>query len=488
MFVGRERELSLLQERYDGGAFEFLPVYGRRRVGKTSLLRKFVEGKESVFYTATKDTAKVNLDRLAAKVFGHDGVSASLTAILSELNRRAESGRLVLVIDEYPNLVKKSPGIADELQTFIDDVHETSKLFIILCGSSLSVMEHQVLGYKSPLYGRRTGSLKLEPLDLWDSMLMLKGFAREDALRIYGMVGGIPLYLSRFDPRKTLVRNVADEFLRQDSFFANEHTLTLIEELDTPDTFYPILSSISGGSTRNSDIAAESGIDPGTCSAHLKTLMRIGIVERVRPVDNPNGRTSVYAISDPFIRFQFGRVLPVRDEADDDGAEEVAEEILREFDGDMGRVFEGMCGQWMRARYGGAVGRWWGTDPSSADKRVEEIDAVLTRKRNGRRIGIFAECKYRNEPQGTDVLETLRRRAALVRGYDERRLMIFSKGGFTEALRNEGGAELHTLDDVLLRPVRVRERAPVRTINRKGGGERGIWIRSWTPSGRWPAR
>ncbi|MBR1973713.1 MAG: AAA family ATPase, partial [Candidatus Methanomethylophilaceae archaeon] len=199
MFYGRDRELALLEERYNSDRFEFLPVYGRRRVGKTRLLREFMAKHEGVFFTAKTRGLKENMDEFASKVYGAD-VSASLTSILDTIEKRSRDRRFVLVIDEYPRLLSKDRSVGDTLQEFIDRIHEDSKLFLILCGSSISVMEHEVLGYKSPLYGRRTGSLELLPLSVWESMEFLRGFDRDDSLRIYGMVGGIPMYLGLFDP------------------------------------------------------------------------------------------------------------------------------------------------------------------------------------------------------------------------------------------------------------------------------------------------
>ncbi|MBR7123663.1 MAG: AAA family ATPase, partial [Candidatus Methanomethylophilaceae archaeon] len=221
MFYGRDRELALLEERYNSDRFEFLPVYGRRRVGKTRLLREFMAKHEGVFFTAKTRSLKENMDEFASKVYGAD-VSASLTSILDTIEKRSRDKRFILVIDEYPRLLSKDRSMGDTLQEFIDRIHEDSKLFLILCGSSISVMEHEVLGYKSPLYGRRTGSLELLPLSVWESMEFLRGFDRDDSLRIYGMVGGIPMYLGLFDPSYSLKENVIRLFLREDSFFRNE--------------------------------------------------------------------------------------------------------------------------------------------------------------------------------------------------------------------------------------------------------------------------
>ena len=150
MFYGREKELQALEERYNSGRFEFIPIYGRLRVGKTTLMKEFLKNHKGVFFTAKNDTLKVNVDGLASAVFGVK-VSASIESVLEEVKRRSKDDRYILVIDEYPRIVKRNPSFGDYLQEFIDDIHDESKLFLILCGSSISIMEHEVLGYKSPL-------------------------------------------------------------------------------------------------------------------------------------------------------------------------------------------------------------------------------------------------------------------------------------------------------------------------------------------------
>lgn len=444
MFVGRERELGVLNRRYDSGKFEFVPVYGRRRVGKTALLKEFCKGKNAVFYTASSGSLEYNMSGLASMLFGAK-VHADLDIVLDKIRELSEKERFLLVIDEYPRLIRKAPEFQDRLQEMLDDIHGASKLFLVLCGSSISIMEHQVLGYSSPLYGRRTGSLNLKPLDLWTSMEMLSGFDRDDALSIYGMVGGIPLYLQQFDPSISLRDNISHAFLDEDSFFANEHTLTLIEEFDNPATYYTVIEAVASGNTKVSDVAQFTGLDGPTVATHLKTLEGIGIVAKDRPVDNPDGKKTLYRVSDPFMRFQLGRVLPMRRGIFD--PYELAGRILEMFATDMGAAFEGMCSEYLVARFGGVVGKWWGSDPET--RRQEEIDVVITL---GPGDGIFAECKYKTEAAGRAVLDTLIHRSMLVRGYSKRRYVLFSKGGFSSDLIGDD-VLLLTVDDVLKRPV-----------------------------------
>ena len=446
--IGRENELRALAERYDSGRFEMIPVYGRRRVGKTTLLKEFLKGRNGTYFSATRGSLDINIARLASKVLGTEApVRMSLDELFREIRGRSASERYVLVIDEYPNLVRRNAHFADALQEFIDEIEGDSKLFLILCGSSVSIMRHQVLSSESPIYGRRTGQLEVSPMDIWDAMRLLKGFTDEDAMRIYGIVGGIPLYLRMFLPEETLEDNIRRLFFEETSFFRNEHEFVLLEEFETPYTYYTVLEAVSSGHNRLSDIATYCSLDESTVHKHLSSLTATGFVERVAPVDRPNGKAALYRVSDPFLRFQFGRILPVADYYDPDDPSATLDAIMRWVSIDMGPVFEEVCGQHLRRVHHGKLGKWWGPDPSNC--RQEEIDLILTRVEDGRTIGWFAECKYRKEPAGMDVLETLRRRSCLVKGYDERRLVIYSRGGFSKSLAESGAMELYTLEDVL---------------------------------------
>jgi len=449
--IGRKKELNALNERYDSGKFEMVPVFGRRRVGKTTLLKEFIKGRNGVYFSATRGSLDVNISKLASKVLGTASpVRMPLEDLFNEIRIRSETERYVLIIDEYPNLIRKNEHFSDALQEFIDEVEGESKLFLILCGSSLSIMKHQVLSSQSPIYGRRTGQLEVAPMEIWDAVGMLKGFSDEDALKVYGMVGGIPLYLKMFDPGISVQDNIRRLFFEESSFFRNEHEFVMMEEFDNPYTYYTVLEALAAGHTRVNDIATYCSLDNSTIHKHLSSLMATSFVERMFPVDNPDGKNVLYRISDNFLRFQFGRILPVIDYYDEEDSSETIGRILKGLETDMGTVFEQVCGQHLRRRHRGKLGRWWGPDPVS--RTQEEIDLILTTVEDGKRIGWFAECKYRNEPVGVDVLDTLKCRASLVRGFDESRFIIYAKCGFTENLERSGAAELNRLEDVLYYP------------------------------------
>ncbi|MBP5734680.1 MAG: ATP-binding protein, partial [Candidatus Methanomethylophilaceae archaeon] len=422
--IGRESELNALKERYDSGRFEMIPVFGRRRVGKTTLLKEFIKGRNGVYFSATRGSLETNISKLASKVMGTAvPVRISIEDLFHEIAERSKQERYVLIIDEYPNLVRKNDYFSDMLQEFIDDIEGDSKLFLILCGSSISIMKHQILSSKSPIYGRRTGQLEISQMDIWDSAKMLRGFSDEDIIRIYGMVGGVPMYLKMFDPKQSVEDNIRKLFFEDTSFFRNEHEFVLMEEFDNPFTYYSVLEAVSSGKGKVSDIASYCSLDDSTVHKHLASLLATSFVERIAPVDNPDGKNVRYRISDNFLRFQFRRILPVVDYYDPGNPAGTMKPLMEDLNTDLGRVFEEICSQHMSLIHKGRPGRWWGPDPET--RKQEEIDIVLTVKEGRRTIGWFAECKYKNSPAGVEDLAKLRKRASLVRGFDDLRFVIY---------------------------------------------------------------
>lgn len=204
VFVGRSRELATLNRLYETGTFQFPVIYGRRRVGKTTLINEFVGKKPVVFFTAVENNARINLENLsrAVALFEHPDRDPSLAPLYASLQQafeaifeRARSQRVIFVIDEFPYLAKADPSVSSILQALIDRASADSKLLLLLCGSSLSFMKEQVLGEKSPLYGRRTAQIELKPFDFFTAMELFPQRNPIETAEIYGMVGGVPLYL-----------------------------------------------------------------------------------------------------------------------------------------------------------------------------------------------------------------------------------------------------------------------------------------------------
>lgn len=444
MFYGRDDELEELNRRYRTKGFQFIPVYGRRRVGKTALIDEFIKDKTAIKFTAVKGSYNTNMCLLSSIVLGVKNAPVmEFENILEVMHSRFGGERYIFVIDEYPYLVGSDESVTGVLNNFIES-HLDSEVFIILSGSSMSVMKNQILGVKSPLYGRRTGQMRLSPFPFAEIGHFLPSYSDEERLIVYGLVGGFPWYLSFFDDGKSLKDNIIDNLINPYAVLNKEATLLFAEELVSPVAYLDVISSIAKGHNRVGEMATDAGLETSRISVLLKDLILLEIVERIRPIDDPKSKRTVYRIKDHHLRSYFRFIYPNNVEVGRDRYEEAYDEIMEDMDAYTGHVFEDACSEYV-GRTCREVGTWWGTDGSRRTK--EEIDIAALCK--GRMV--LCECKYRSEPVGRDVIETLVRRAGLVRSALPKDLMVFSRSGYTEEAVRAAGSEdvvLHSLEDV----------------------------------------
>lgn len=458
MFIGRNSELQVLQDRYDSGQFECVVIYGRRRVGKTSLITEFLRGKPHVMFPAMETSIDKNLETFSAAIglalgMGEDEwpVFPSFASALARVFDMAQDQRTVLVIDEYPYLAAADPSASSALQHLIDHHQQDSKLMIILCGSSMSFMEHQVLGYQSPLYGRRTASLKIEPFDYAQSARFVPNMSAEEAAQAYAISNGIPQYLLQFDPDLDLETNLATRILTPGAYLMDETDRLLQQELRKPAEYSNVLQTIADGATRVNEIAEKSQLSPTLTLSYLNNLEDLGIVQRETPFGKPNSKRPVYRIRDSYFRFWYRfvpRTLPLIQSGNSQIATQMVMKGMPRF---MGPVFETMCTQWLMNHNGPdsplpfiitKTGRWWGTDP--ATHRQEEIDIIASgfTLEEGIPEGdtdphtLYCECKWHNAPVGVAEYRTLVQRSQLVAA-QQRHYMLFSKAGFTDELTQQ---------------------------------------------------
>lgn len=453
-FIGRDDDLRQLEDCYRAKKAQLVFVYGRRRVGKTETLTQFSKGKETLFFAAQNATKEEQLAAFSRLMFeagapGKDYLQQypSWESALTELTRLPEpsdGGRRLIIFDEFPYLAKSDPSLPSMLQNLWDHTLRRANLMIVICGSSMSFIEKELLSEKSPLYGRATGILKMNPLPYWDAVKFFPDYRAEDKALAYAILGGIPRYLEEFDPDDSLASNITRHVLRRIAPLYSEVEFLMHEELRETAKYNSVIRAIALGGTSLNEIATHAMIPNATVAAYLTNLVELGIVERefpvtAKPKEWVKGARGLYQLSDNFFRFWYSFVFPYRSELERGDAHGVytrhVAPVLHDF---AGKPFEGMCREWLWREsvagqlpfYAKQIGRWW--------DRTSEID-VMAVDDSGNRV-IAGECKFRTSPMDLSMLDVLRDRAARV-GIEQRSYMLFSLGGFTRSLSDVANAD-----------------------------------------------
>ena len=461
MFIGRKNELLQLNRLYNSGKFEFAVIYGRRRVGKTAIINEFVKDKNAICFTGVETNAKQNLENLSECILEFstgmktDTAFSNFQSALEYVFKSSENKRIVLCLDEYPYVARASRSLASTLQMLIDKYKDSSKLFLILCGSSMSYIEDHVLAYKAPLYGRRTAQFKILPFEFCEACEYFNGMSPEDKALAYGLVGGTPQYLLQINNKISIEDNIKNIFLNPVSALYEEPNNLLKQEVREPAIYNAVITAIATGASKISEISTKVGETSSTCVAYVKNLVALGIVRKEVPYGEKSTKKTIYSIEDNMFRFWY-RFVPNNNSVIMRGAADIVyrriEPQLSEY---MGAVFEEICKQylWKLLLDGNSpvefseLGRWWGNDP--IEKKQTEIDIM---GEQDKKTALFGECKWTNEKVDLGVLETLIKRSKLF-SYINVHLFLFSKSGFTKGCidkANElGNVSLVTYADML---------------------------------------
>ena len=442
MFIGRETELEALRDCYESEQQEVVVIYGRRRIGKTSLINEFCsdkpdvirfvgfEGNQKLLLSALSDAVLAKLD-VSIRDYNSDNIKIILETVFKA---SVENRRLIFVIDEFPSLAREFPETMGILQELIDEYKEKGSLKLILSGSSVSFMEQQVLADPSPLYGRRTLSIHLKEFGINEASKMLNELDINsfELMTIYSITGGVPFYLQLFKANASWKESLKALFFNRNGYLYNEPKTLLLMELREPANYYSICLLLSHGVNRVSELADKSGFTTSAVSAMLKRLEMIGIVELKESVHS-KVRKPRWAIVDSLFAFYFEFVMPFAPMIEMESIVDVEEYFDSHISAFIGRCFEKLAiKHWIKINPTFAVikfGSWWGNNPIL--KREEEIDIVI-QGLDG--TWIFGECKWTDAKVGISVLTTLQNRAELVVQNVNKKFVLYSKTGFTEEL------------------------------------------------------
>ena len=438
-FYDREAELDSLTDAVESPGADFVVVYGRRRVGKTELLKEFCANRPHIYFLAAQEAEHRQREKFLDQIADHfdervpriDGWDEAFEYLGEQLQRED----LVVVIDEFPYLVAENDSLPSYVQAFVDQELDGTDSMLVLCGSSVSTMESEILGHESPLYGRRTAQLDVTPFSFQQAREVIS-YDVTDAIRSYAVTGGTPMYLTLFDYDQSLAANIRSHVLSPSAVLYNEPEFLLRTELRNPARYMSILEAVALGHTTPNEISGATGIDSGPLSKYLQTLRRLRLIERNVPVtaSGKKSKRSRYRVADEFLRFWFRYVEPHRSSIEE--APEIVYDgtIEPDLPTHVATTFEDVCQEavWEGIRRGAfepysEVGRWWYGE--------EEIDIVGLAPNDDRVL--LAECKWTTDPVGEDLVESLRAKAENVRwGSSDRdeRFALFSKNGFVDGL------------------------------------------------------
>ncbi len=397
-------------------------VWGRRRVGKTALLQRLADGRRSVYHTATGRPLGDELRLLhaacrdAGVLRSDDGLGdrfVDLDHALATLAGVASEEPLLVVLDEFPELVATAPELPNVLRAFWDKAQGSTQLRLLVAGSAMHAMT-AMLDERAPLFGRFDLRLQLHPFEPADAALMLTDLAAADRALVWGICGGMPHYLSLWDQGHSVRHNVRRLFCQPGAPLLTEGSLVLASELSAGDLARRVLYAIALGRTRHNEIADTVRADP---TRVLETLVDLRLVERLTPVTEDPRRTRrrIYRVSDNFLAFWLGAVDRYRSEIDRSLGDTIVDALVADLDRHMGPVWEEAV-RWHLRRMvregaltdGVAVGPYW-TDA----RESVEIDAVVLAGRDRVAVAV-AEAKWARRVDGVRLAADLRRKAAFL--------------------------------------------------------------------------
>ncbi len=437
-FLDREEELSSLNSRYRSNRAEFSIIYGRRRIGKSRLIDEFIQNKKGARLLAREESEHMTRERFSknlAALFEDDTLSQTTLpdwdSFFQYIAKKTKNKRYIIAIDEFPYIVEQNSTFPSILQDYWDRSLSETRIFLIICGSSVSTME-DVMGHESPLYGRRTSQLLIKPISFADLYKEID-IDLEKAIRFYSVFGGTPPYFIEADLNETLEHNLVHKIFRFDSFLLQDTEFVLRSELNKPHLYLAILTAIASGKTKVNDIVNHTGIQRSKVGRYLSILRDLKLVEREVPVteDSSRSRKGIYKLNDNFFKFWFEFIKPNEMLLERDRTEELSKKVMKELPKYVGPLFEDICRDfvWENHDYQ-KVGRWW--------YKSSEIDIVALNDDENKIL--FGECKWSENVNPEAIYHDLKEKKDEVRWGDKNReeeFLIFGKSFKKEFSRED---------------------------------------------------
>lgn len=439
-FIDRKKELNFLQEKWEESKPQFIVLWGKRRVGKTELVKQFIKDKPHIYFLSESTNEHEQLKRFSSSIGDLFNEPLLRTRGFTEWEEsfqyiRDKKSKFVLVLDEFPYLIESNRSILSLFQKAWDEYWSKSQVYLILLGSSMAMMETHVLGYKSPLYGRRTGQWKVEPMTFDAVSHFREGKTFEDRLMHFSTAGGMPAYWLQFSQEKNFYQNLTDHVLKKGQVLYDEVEFLLREELREPRYYFALLQAIAQGKRKLSEIVNATGLSASVASKYLGILSDLHIVERELPITEEKplkSKKGLYKITDELCQFWFNFIFTRRGELELDHLDIVLSEIQEALPQYLSFCYEKVTKELLLKHSDRffpftKLGRWW--------NKNEEIDLIGLNPSSNKIL--FCEVKWTSKPVGVNIYESLKEKSQKVMwGKEERKeyFCLASKKGFTEAM------------------------------------------------------
>ncbi len=442
-FVDRELEMRTLEREYAKKEASLVIVYGRRRVGKTTLLNEFAKDKKTIYFLATQESESINRDLFREKAAEFTQNEVLMNAVVDRWDTIFKAivsaggqDRIVVVLDEFQYLGRTNPAFPSIFQRVWDEVLKESNIMVILCGSLISMMVSQTLSYQSPLYGRRTAQIRLKQIPFRYYHVFFDGLSFQEQVERYAVTGGVPKYIESFLEQEDIYAGIEVNILELSGYLYEEPYFLLQQEVSELGSYFSVLRAIAFGNTKLADISSAIGVKATDLTRTLKTLIDLDLVEREVPVTEKEpgkSKKGLYHIKDNFIRFWFTFIYPNQSDIERGNIEYVMGKIRKSFvRSHAAFVYEDICRELLGVDrqfpyHFSRIGRYW-------DKNTE-IDVVAVNEEE--KVILFGECKYWSTLVDVDVFYELvdkSKRVSWCQGDRTEVFMLFAIGGYTQRL------------------------------------------------------
>jgi uncharacterized protein len=447
-FVNRKAELEALNSLRNKKKAALVLLYGRRRVGKTRLVQEFLKNKPSLYFyvpNAEEKTILAEFSHVVESEFFEGFNFSNFSSFMEYIVKKSGNGAVV-AIDEFQRLINID-GAMSLIQKYWDEKLSVSRSFLIFSGSSIGAIRRVALSGNAPLYGRRTATLKVEPLKYIDLFSWFKKYSAEELVKIYGSFGGTPAYLEHVDENLSVENNIVEKILSKRSALYDEPEMLLMEEIRAPQRYMDILTAIASGKNTLSEIADTTGLSRENTTTYLKTLEILNLIERIRPVTEQEAKKGLYHMKDHFFNFWFKFIRPNRRQIELELEASVWKSVEDEFNRYLGYVFEDVCSEVLveMAKINrlpirvDRIGKWWWKET--------EIDLLGLETKSRRALAVEVKWTDLSYLEAKRLLSELAAKTQQIREAKETTLGLMAKKiEEKEKIRKEGFMALDLQD------------------------------------------